>query len=84
MSLNLELLKQYRVSAVATDAIERSGAQDRVWLEYIYRKLHPCCTQLQFLPTKLVEWKDENMDFLTSRTMDFLTSRTLPSGVYPS
>ena len=61
MSLNLELLKQYRVSAVATDAIERSGAQDRVWLEYIYRKLHPCCTQLQFLPTKLVEWKDDNM-----------------------
>ena len=39
MSLDLELLKQYRVSAVATDAIERSGAPDRVWLEYAYSKL---------------------------------------------
>ena len=30
---------QYRVSEVATDAIERSGATDRVWLEYAYHKL---------------------------------------------
>ena len=52
VSLDLELLKQYRVSAVATDTIERSGAQDRVWLEYAYRKLHP---ELQFLLTKLAE-----------------------------
>ena len=33
MSLDLELLKQYRVSAVATNAIEHSGALDLVWLE---------------------------------------------------
>ena len=30
VSLDLELLKQYRVSAVATDTNERSGVQDRV------------------------------------------------------
>ena len=40
MSLDLELLKQYIVSAVATDTIERSGAQDQVWLEDAYRELH--------------------------------------------
>ena len=58
MSLDLELLKLYRVQAVATDAIERSGALDRVWLEYAYSKLHPV---LQFLPTKLAEWIGKNM-----------------------
>ena len=52
VSLDLELLKPYRVSAVATNAIVRSGAPDRVWLEYVYSKLHP---MLQFLPTKLAE-----------------------------
>ena len=39
--MDLEVLSPYRVSAVATDAIERSGAPDLVWLEYAYCKLHP-------------------------------------------
>ena len=56
VSLDLELLKQYRVSAVDTDAIERSGAQDQ--LEYASCKFYP---MLQFLPTKLAEWIGENM-----------------------
>ena len=60
VKLDLELLKQYRVSAVLTDSdfIERSGAPDRVWLEYAYRKLRPV---LKILPTKLAEWIGENM-----------------------
>ena len=33
VSLDLDLLKQYRGSPVATNAIKRSGAPDRVWLE---------------------------------------------------
>lgn len=41
---SLEHLKQFRVSVVATHAIqvERSGALDRhsVWLEYAYHKHH--------------------------------------------
>ena len=47
-----------RVSAVASESIERSGAPDSVWLEYAYRKHHPV---LQYLPTKLAEWIGENM-----------------------
>ena len=47
-----------RVSAVASERIERSGAPDSVWLEYAYRKHHPV---LQYLPTKLAEWIGENM-----------------------
>ena len=58
MTLDLEPLKPYRVSALATDAIERSRVPDRVWLEYAYRKLHAV---LQFLPIKLAEWIRENM-----------------------
>ena len=58
MSLDLELLKQHGVSAVATDAITRLGAQDREWLEYAYLKLHPV---LQYMPTKRAEWIGENM-----------------------
>ena len=46
------------VSAAATNAIERSGAPGRVWLESAYRKLHPV---LQYLPTKLAEWIGENL-----------------------
>ena len=52
ISLDLELLKQCRVSAVAQ---ERT---DKVWLEYAFRKHHPV---LQYLPTKLAEWIGENM-----------------------
>ena len=52
VSLDLELSKPYTVSTVATDAIEHSWAQDRVWLEYAFRKLHMV---LQYLPTKVTE-----------------------------
>lgn len=58
ISLDLELLKPCRVSAVAHDRIERAAPADRVWLEYAYRKNHPV---LQYLPTKLAEWIGENM-----------------------
>ena len=58
MSLDPELLKWYRVSVVASNASERPGVPDRVWLEYTYRKLHQA---LQFLPNKLAEWIGENM-----------------------
>ena len=58
VSLDLELLKPLRVSAVASESIERSGAPDSVWLKYAYRKHHPV---LQYLPTKLAEWIGENM-----------------------
>ena len=54
VSLDLERLKSYRVSAVATDAVKRLGAPDLVWLEYTYSMLHPV---LQFLPTKRAEYK---------------------------
>lgn len=58
VSLDLELLKPLRVSAVESDRIQRSGVPDSVWLEYAYRKHHPV---LQYLPTKLAEWIAENM-----------------------
>ena len=38
ISLDLELLKPFRVSAVAPERIERSAPPDSVWLEYAYRK----------------------------------------------
>ncbi len=50
--------KPLRVPAVASESIERSGAPDSVWLEYAYHKHHPV---LQYLPTKLAEWIEENM-----------------------
>ena len=57
--LDLELLKPFRVSAVAPDTIERSAPPDSVvWLEYLYRKHHPV---LQYLPTRVDEWIGENM-----------------------
>ena len=58
MGLDLELLKPFRVSAVANNAIERSGAPGRVWQEHACRKLHPV---LQYLPAKLAECIGENM-----------------------
>ena len=58
VSLDLELLKPCKVSAVIQDIIERTAPADRVWLEYAYRKHHPI---LQYLPTKLAEWIGENM-----------------------
>jgi hypothetical protein len=58
VSLDLELLKPCKVSAVIPDIIERTAPADRVWLEYAYRKHHPI---LQYLPTKLAEWIGENM-----------------------
>ena len=57
-SLDLELLKPFRVSAVAPERIERSAPPDCVLLEYAYRKHHPV---LQYLPTKLAEWIGENI-----------------------
>ena len=56
--LDLELLKQFRVSAAATETIGCSGPPDRMWLEYAYCKHH---TVLQYLPIKLAEWISENM-----------------------
>ena len=58
VSLDLELLKPCKVSAVIPDIIERTAPADRVWLEYAYRKHHPI---LQYLPTKLAEWIGENL-----------------------
>jgi hypothetical protein len=56
--LDLELLKPFRVAAVASDWLERAGAPGTVWLEYAYSKHHPV---LQYLPMKLAEWIGENM-----------------------
>ena len=58
ISLDLELLKQFRVSAVAPERIEGPAPSDSVWLEYAYRKHHPV---LHYLPAKLAELIGENM-----------------------
>ena len=56
LSLDMELLKQYRVSAIATIAnqcYQLPVVQDQVWLEYAYCKL-------QYLSTKLAEGIGKN------------------------
>jgi hypothetical protein len=73
-------LKQLRVSAVASESIERSGAPNSVWLEYTYRKHHPV---LQYLPTKLAEWIGENMQDKLGFP-DKLDPNLATSGVYLS
>ena len=55
VNLDLELLKQFRVSGVATDTIERLGAPDIVWLEYSYRRQHPPATRCSVL-----NWEPHN------------------------
>ena len=67
VKLDLDLLKQWRVSAApaasddhASPAVQHTSQPDpkQVWLEYAYCKDHPV---LQWLPTKLAEWIANNM-----------------------
>ena len=78
VSLNLELLKQCRDSAVTDNSIKHAGASDRVFLSKHITISTQCSSTSSKLSTKLAEWIVENMQY----KLVFLISRALQSDVY--
>ena len=81
VSPKLELLKQFRMSAVAPERIERSAPPDNIWLEYAFRTTILSSSTCQ--PNSPNSLSGLARTCKTNSGWGFL-SNSRPSGVYPS